>query len=106
MKKIIGMVASFVLFASLVSYSVPVAQAANGFCGPLGAHYATKTNFDSQCYQIRARLSAYDILTKKTTYYYGMWVISGTSISVPPGPSSFPSYTTLTDSFDKKSDNT
>ena len=50
-------------------------------------------------------MTASDSLSKTTTYYYGAWVnIGGTSTSFPSGPSSFNSYTSLSDTWVGRSD--
>jgi hypothetical protein len=103
MKTIVLIVASPALTAALSISSPTVANAAAGVCGPLGAHFAQKTSTDSPCYQIRARLEAYDIISKKTSYMYGKWVTAGRSDSAN-ATEVFPSYTTVTDTFEKKSD--
>jgi len=106
MRKALGIVAGLLLVATTTIGITQQASAATGACGPFGAHYATDVpNGGTNCYQIRAKMTATDTLAKTSTLYYGAWVnVGATSTSFASGPSSFSSYTTLSDTWEGRSD--
>ena len=107
MNRSIGLLMSIGLVTAGMLWLTPQASAGTGACGALGAHYAINSVGGTTCYQIEARMAATDMLTNKTTYYFGGWVNKGgtsTSYPSPSTPSSFSSYTTLTDSYVARSD--